>query len=190
MVTERDTHPFAEHYHFPYFFSNAGTEDLQTTNRVGGINFRGIWHWDKDLIIYYGDRHNEDSGAYVECWCSRWSVDNYNIVIETWLKKEHLQRLIEGITPGATAEMFNILGLPKFYDKTWSGKNTIRLYPNLYKKKVIGESRENETIPSNLPYMRKEVTVYPKTITTEDVESNSAWVHLKLDCATSSNIEL
>jgi len=189
MPTEKESHNFASHWRFPYFFSD-NDNSAPDGGTKQGINFRGIWHWDKDLLIYYGDRNNPDSGAFVNCWCSRWSVENYSITIETWLKKDDLQKIRDSITPGACKEMWSIMGLPKFYDTTFQSKNTIKLVPNLYKKKVIGEEPENATIGSNLPYMRREVTCYPVNITTSPVESDKLWQFLKIEFKTSGVSEL
>ena len=190
MPTEKDLTPAATHVRFPYWFANAGTEDWTTTNRVHGIDFRNIWWWNKDLLIYYGDRNNPDSGAFVNCWCSRWTVENYNITVETWLKKDDLKKITDFIIPGNVKEMYNILGLPHMYDTTFKGRNSVKLVPNLYKKKVLEEIPEDATIPSNLPYMRKEVTGYCKTIMTGPIESDSGWILLKMEFATSSSAEL
>lgn len=75
------------------------------------------WHLTHDLRIYYDSLTGSD---VINCWCSRWDVDNYSIVAETWLKKNDLQTLRNNIRPGATKELYRILGRPRFTDTSWT----------------------------------------------------------------------
>lgn len=56
----------------------------------------------------------------IECFCSRYDIQNYGFIVQTWLSKSDLQDLRNSIRPGATGELFKILGRPRFYDKSWS----------------------------------------------------------------------
>ena len=67
------------------------------------------------------------------------------------MKKADLQSLRSSVTPGATGELYKILGRPTFYDKTWSASNTLRLIPS-------GDEG------SNMPYMRSEKLIFVKGI--------------------------
>ena len=155
-MSERDTHPGATHFAFPYFFST-----------VDGINFQGITTIIGDLLIYY------NGNDYIDCRCSRWNVSNKSIVIETWLDKSDLQNLRNNIVPGAVDGLYKIMGDEIFYDKTWQGLNTITLRPNEYTLRIGHDIWEGNNT-SNLKNMRGEITVYPKTITTHPI--NQEWI--------------
>jgi len=62
-------------------------------------------------------------------YCSRWDEDNWRIIVEIIATKEGRDNLRNNITPGAVAELYNILGQPKFIDTTYSSGNTITLAP-------------------------------------------------------------
>jgi len=117
----------------------------------------------KDLLIYYDSLSDHD---YINCWCSRWDVQNYNVVMETWLKKSDLQTLRENITPQAVGELYTILGRPKYYDSTWSGENTIKLVP-------ISDEQ--------LAKMRGEKLIYVKNISDSPVKGPSGWLNVKIE---------
>lgn len=120
---------------------------------------------DKDLRIYYGDMGTND---FICCNCSRWDVQDYSVVIETWIKKSDLQNLVSNITPGAVGELYRILGKPRYYDKTWSGDNTIKLSPN------------SDHI-SNLKNMRSETLIFPKNISYHPIPGPSEWIEIKIE---------
>ena len=85
------------------------------------------------------------------CWCSRWDEDNWNVTIEAIADKSSRDILLENITPGAVAELYNILGEPKFVDTTYSSGNTIWLFPyrglaNLRNSTKIAVKRYSETM--------------------------------------------
>lgn len=121
---------------------------------------------DFDLKIFYS------GNSYVTGRCSRFDVQDYNIIIETWLKKSDFNNLNNNIRPGATKELYKILGRPKFVDSSWQGKNTLRLVP------VVG---------TQLHTMRNQVVVYPKSITSVPCEAEKGWLAIKIDAMTSSN---
>jgi len=118
---------------------------------------------DKDLRIYYG---NQTESSVICCFCSRWDVQNYSVVIETWLKKSDLQTLRDNITPQAVGELFTILGRPLYYDKTWSAKNTIRVAP---------------VSDTQLSLMRDETIAYVKSITDSPIEGDQRWINVKIE---------
>ena len=181
-MTEREEHENSSHHRFPYFFANAGTEgDVG----VAGINFRAIWRYGNkgDLLIYYNTL--DDSGEnpnYVECWCSRWDVQDYSIIISTWLKKEDVETLKGAIMPGATAELYNILGIPRYYDKTWVGSNTLLFVPVQYKRKPKEEPWELEYTDSNLKFMRDKRIGYIKNVTEHTIKGNKGFIEMKFEC--------
>ena len=117
-----------------------------------------------DLRIYYDSLTGSD---YIDCDCSRWDVQNYSIIIETWLKKSQLQTLRNNITPGATGELYTILGKPKYYDKTWQGENTIKISP------IDGSSTLDE--------MRSDKLIYVKNISDNCVEGPKGWLSVKIE---------
>lgn len=79
-----------------------------------------------DIRIYYGDLAEN---YYLDCYCNRWDVQNYQVTIETMLTKSESQTLRDNITPGATRIMYKILDRPVYYDTTWDGSNTLKLVP-------------------------------------------------------------
>lgn len=119
-----------------------------------------------DFYIYYS------GNSYVSGMCSRWDVQDYNITIETWLKKGPFNILNDNIIPGATRELYKILGKPKFVDSSWQGKNTLRLSP------VAG---------TKLYKMRRQVLIYPKSINSQPINGPSGWLNVKIEGYTSSN---
>jgi len=127
-----------------------------------------------DLYIYYNSLTGDD---YILTKCSRWDVDNYSVVVEFWLKKSDLITLRSNITPQAVGELYTILGRPKYYDKTWSGGNTIKLIPN-------SDSH------SNLKEMRSETTIYVKNITDTPLPGDSGWINVKIEGLVSNSGDL
>ena len=69
------------------------------------------------------------TGDSIDCWASRFDIDNYNITIETILSPGDRNDLFKNITPGAVRELYNILGTPYFIDSTYSSGNTINVDP-------------------------------------------------------------
>ena len=107
----------------------------------------------KDLVIYYSSLA---APHCISCACHRWDQNNYTITIETTLNKTNLTTLLNNITPGATGELYQILGRPLYYDKTWTGNNTLKLSPNSYAH-------------STLSKMRNETLIYPKNVTISSI---------------------
>ena len=114
-----------------------------------------------------GDLYISGSSFSVGGWCSRWDVQNYSLVVETWLNKSNLQTIRDNITPGAVGELYTILGRPRYYDSTWQGNNTITLYPNQSQK---------------LSNMRKKTTAYVKNISDTPIDGASGWLNVKIEC--------
>ena len=112
----------------------------------------------------------------IPCNTKRWDCSNYNIVLETWMIKSDLQNLRNSIVPGATKELYQIMGKPYFYDQTWQANNTIRVIP-----------QANE---GNLYNMRKEKTVFVKSITDSPCEGQmgkNGYLDVKMEFNISAN---
>lgn len=60
-------------------------------------------------------------------WCSRWDEENWSVIIEIIADREARDAIRQHITPGAVAELYNILGEPRYIDTTYSSGNTIWL---------------------------------------------------------------
>jgi hypothetical protein len=123
-----------------------------------------------DVKIYYS------GNSYIEGMASRWDSQDYSVIFETWLKKVDLQLLRNNIRPGAVGELYNILGKPKYYDKTWTGDNTVRLVSS------PGGDR------SNLPYMRNDAILYVKNISDSPLPGDRGFINLKLEGYISGNV--
>jgi len=121
---------------------------------------------DKDLTIYYKPFN---AGHYIDCFCSRWDVQNYQVIIETWMNGDDVKRLREHIVPGATGELYTILGRPKYYDKTWDTSNTLWLSSNNNQNSTLGTMR-----PSNK-------LIYVKNISDSPVKGPSGWISCKIE---------
>lgn len=66
---------------------------------------------------------------YIQCWCTRHDMDNYNIILETFLGSANRNLLFSHVVPGAYRELYSILGVPKFIDTTYQQQNTLWLEP-------------------------------------------------------------
>jgi len=157
-----DTHPNASHRSFPYYFD----DDEGIT--FGDLPVASRFYY--DLAIFYGNL-DINSGNFVEGGCSRWDVDNYSVTVSSWIKKEEVDNLRLNILPGAVGELYKILGRPKYYDKSWQGYNTVRLYPTLSSQIMNG---------SNLKNMRSDTIIYVKNYTEHTID-NSDWIEIKLE---------
>ena len=144
------------HYDFNYTFSD--TE---------GITFRAIYTWlyDYDLAIYYSGSN------FIDCKCSRLDTSNYQVTVETWLKKENAETLRENIVPGAVGELYSILGRPMYYDKTWNKRNTVRLLPTPSSNYMNGSTLKN---------MRNETVIYVKNYSEHPIK-NTEWIDIKIE---------
>jgi len=123
----------------------------------------------KDLTIYYSSL---SSPHCISCMCHRWHQSNYNITIETTLSKADTITLLDNLTPGAVGELYSILGSTLYYDKTWSGMNTLKLTPN---------SNAN----SRLAAMKNETIVYVKNITTIPLDGDNLLMNVKIEAVRS-----
>jgi len=65
----------------------------------------------------------------VRCWNSRWDESNWDVVIETFIDASDRNFIFRNVTPGATRELYNILGTPKYIDTTYTSSNTIIFEP-------------------------------------------------------------
>ena len=120
---------------------------------------------DSDIKIFYS------GNSYVEGRTSRFDQQDYSIILEAWLKKADLKLIRNHVMPGAVGELYNILGVPRFYDKTWTGDNTLRIRPNY--------SSNNSN--SNMLYMRPERLIYVKNISDSPVKGPSGWLNIKIE---------
>jgi hypothetical protein len=160
-MTEKDDHPAASHFAFPYYFSDV--EGIQLTGfSVEIVLERARW---EDLKIFY-DTLEEPN--IIRGWCTRWDTSDYSVTIETWLNKTNVQNLVTNLRPGAVTELYQILGKPYYYDQSWTGDNTLRIIPEI-------------SSSSNLKNMRKEVVIYPKNISTSPVIGRSDWFMMKIE---------
>jgi len=139
--------------------------DVSDLSKQANIRIYYLYGGTKDLQIFYGDQGMSD---YIDCDCSRWDVQNYNIIVETWMKKSDLQTLRDNITPQAVGELYNILGRPRFYDKTWTGGNTLKLRPNMYSNSKLDRSRDDKII-------------YVKNITDSPLPGDNEWINVKIE---------
>ena len=191
MPIETPDHPNWSHYKFPYAFSD-NDEAAPDGGGKQGINFGNIWKYgaNGDLLIYYNTTDlSGENPNYIECWCSRWDVQDYSVIIETWIKKESVEILRNSIKPGAVGELYNILGVPRYYDKTWTKANTLVFYPLQYTKKVKYEdwSEGDEFTKSNLKFMRDKRIVYIKNLSEHPIKGNSGLIEIKLEGYISGN---
>jgi len=169
LPVDGDTTPFTpstQYYYTAYVSSNGwdAGEDWASES-IEFITAPAIT-CDKDLLIYYNSSLSAPN--YICCWCSRWNVDNFDTIIETWLTKSQLKTLRDNITPGAAGELYQILGSPTFYDQTWEGKNTLRIASN-----------DNST--STLYKMRNDKIIYVKNISTSPIAGASGYLAVKIE---------
>jgi len=164
-----DECPNASHRTFPYYFDD--TEGI-----TFGFEVISLLKYNYDLAIYYGNMGSED---FLDCRCSRYDISNYDIIVETWLKKSNLQTLLNNVKPGAVKELYTILGKPFYYDSTWSSENTLKILP------TPSSAHMNE---SALKYMRNEKLIYVSNITTHPVNEN--WTEIKIEGKISGNVAL
>ena len=116
------------------------------------------------------------NSCHIDCWSSRFSVEDYSIIFETWMNKSNLQDLRSSIVPGAVRQLYKILGRPHFSDTTWQGNNTIQLIP------------KSDT---QMDKMRgKNYVVFPKNIVTSPIEGDKGWIWVKLESFVSGSSEV
>jgi len=155
----------ASNFHFNYKF----TED-EFGQPLDGIHFGALieWKYRYDLAIYYGSDLNTN---FIEGRCSRWDVQDYSILVETWLLKEDCQTLRSNIRPGAVGELYKLYQRPIYKDKTWTGENSLRLYPTPSSSKMPN---------STLKAMREDTIIYIKNYTEHPI-TNTDWIEIKLE---------
>jgi len=113
-----------------------------------------------DLVI-------SGNNCYIDCWAGRWDVQNYSVILETWMKKSDLQDLRNSIRPQAVGELYKILGRPLFFDKSWTGNNTLEIIPNAN---------------TNLDKMRgKNYLIYVRNIIDSPLPGDSGWLFCKIE---------
>jgi hypothetical protein len=122
-----------------------------------------LWTGENDMRMYYSSQGGTD---FIECKCSRWDQQDKSITLETWLKKSDLNTLRTNITPGAAGELFELLGNPIYYDQTWQGENTLRIYPR-------PESRIGK--------IRGQKYIIVKNITDTPITGPSGWLSVKIE---------
>jgi hypothetical protein len=135
------------------------------------------WRWNKsdDIKITY-DVSNPY--AYVTGRCSRWDVSDYSVVIETWINKSGSETLKENVMPGAIGEFKAILGKPKYYDKTWTGGNTLLIHPIPSSNSQLFKSRGRDSI------------IYVKSISDSPIRGDNGWINVKIEGNISGSREL
>ena len=126
------------------------------------------WKYNYDLAIFYDSLADTD---FVEGRCSRWDVSDYSVIIETWLKKSDAQTLRTYLSPGAVGELYKILGQPLYYDQSWDGSNTLRLFPT---------PSSNLSNRSTLNKMRSETLIYPKNISEHPI-GGTDFIEMKIE---------
>jgi hypothetical protein len=115
------------------------------------------------------------SACYIECGTSRYTIQNYTFIFETWLTKSQLQDLRASIRPGATGELFKVLGRPRNYDKSWSGANTIQFIP-------IAGSKMSERRGKRIGFV--------KSIRDSTIEGDKGHLFVKIECLVSGQGDL
>jgi len=79
------------------------------------------------LRIYYSCNQYPQYSSNV--WCTRWSEDKYSVTLEYMAESGTRNNIYNNITPGATRELYNILGKPKYIDTTYNSANTLIVSP-------------------------------------------------------------
>ena len=104
----------------------------------------------KTMRIYYSSL---SAPHFIECPCSRWDISDYMLTIETILTKSQRDTLYAHITPGAVGELYRILGKSIYYDKTWTGDNTLKIVPisgtnldDMFSEKIIYVKNYSDSI--------------------------------------------
>jgi len=102
----------------------------------------------------------------IDCWTTRWDVQNYSVIIETFMNKSDLQDLRDSMTPQATGELYTILGRPKYYDSTWSASNTLKITP---------------TTSTQMSKMRNDLVGFVKNVNDSPMGANTGLLTVKLE---------
>ena len=102
----------------------------------------------------------------VQCHTSRYDVSDYLVTVETWVKKSDYIDLRNSVRPGAIGSYKYLLGRDKYYDATWTGKNTICLTP-------AGSKR--------LHNLRTTKCIFVKNISSVPVHGPSTYINIKIE---------
>ena len=147
-----------------YISSNSwfGGEDWFDTTDTFTTDPITIYREGRSLRIYYSC--SAYPYYYIDCWCKRFDVSNYDVIIETFLSPEARNKLFQSVTPGALRELYNILGKPKYIDTTYSSGNTLRLEP-------IG----------NLTNLENEMIIAVKSISDSSIPGASKKFNIKIE---------
>lgn len=119
-----------------------------------------------DIYIYYGDL--DTAASSMRCRCSRWDVQDYNIILETWMNKSQFDSVRNNLRPTAVTEFYKLIERTVYCDSTWEGKNTLRLVPDISSQ-------------SSLSAMRRETLIFPKSVTSSPIEGNRGWIGVKIE---------
>lgn len=148
-------------------------------NQIGGVATTvniGIVEIQVTYIEHVGDLDIHYSGSwFARGWCTRYDQDNHDLVIETFIKDELIQDIVDNTVPKAVGEWHIATRGYKYYDSTWKGKNTLHL-------------SSNNSTGSNLRYMRNDVDIFPENITAVPAVGASGWVNLKIEGKISGNL--
>jgi hypothetical protein len=118
-----------------------------------------------DMVIYYSSL---SAPHKIECPCVNWRTSDFSVIVETFLDKDDLYTLRDNIVPGATGELYEILGEKYYWDMTFDGTNTVMI------------SSQGST--STLPNMRSEpIVVYIKNIKDNPLRSITPKLYVKLE---------
>jgi len=170
-----DTHPQASHRTFPYYFD----DDFGFCFGPCALPPSPPFKYDNDLAIYYGNMGTSD---FLDVKCSRWDVQDYSVIIETWMKKSDVDTLMDNIIPGAVGELFKILGRRHMYDTTWSAENTIKFLPT---------PSSNDMGASTLRNMRKETIAFVKNVVLHPIPNSAeGWIGCKIEAMVSGSGDL
>lgn len=118
-----------------------------------------------DLSIYYNSLTGDD---FILCGCSQWDTSEHTIILSTWMTKSNVRNLRDNIVPGAVGELYQILGEPTYYDKTWEGHNTLYLVPN-------------PSSSSDLKNKYSPTLIYVKNITVQTLPNVRDYLEVKLE---------
>jgi len=127
-----------------------------------------------DLNIYYSSLSYPH---YINCKCSRWDIQDYTFVIETWLTKSQLKTIRDHIRPGAVGEFVKLYERPIYKDKSWKNDNTLMFSPDTLNS-------------STLKAMRQERLMYVKNITDIPLTGPSKLLNVKIEGYVSGNLGL
>ena len=105
----------------------------------------------------------------INCNCNRWDVSNYDITLETFLKKNDLKNLRDSVRPGATGELYNILGRPRYYDRSWKGYNTISISSNSRNVSKLRKMRPGRRL------------IFVKNLSDSPIPGKSGWISVKIE---------